>query len=337
MGLFVIAEPFATTLMHGEDRHAAVSFLEDRLKPLGLRPRLAQGVGLSLAVLRKTEQFSETVEGEPSLDPEFFQIHAEQYLADIHAAAHDARSSPDQTLYVESRRAVNGDDGRFASKADVFVLFKSGQGARAIPTHTKLGMGMLKNRIVELRKARGWSQAKLGERLKPPVDGGQVNKIEKAFGRLDIEWILRMAEALEVDPVEVIDDRKVENPVSECDAQRFIPERGDAFATLEGPERELWRVKTNALDELGLTPGEILLVDTSLATASAPQTGDTVVVKSPSPAGEVMLLRVFLEPSLLVTNSVAENAKPVNMKANQVKIIGRVINHLRTVRPTTRH
>ena len=196
---------------------------------------------------------------------------------------------------------------------------------------------MLRNRILELRKARGWSQNTLGEHIKPPVDWGQVNKIEKQYERLDLEWIHRMADAFGVDPIEIVDDRKLETQTTGCDAERFTPDKGDPFATLQGPNRELWRVKTGALDELGLTDGEILLVDTDPASASNPQTGDTLLVKTATASGDVYLLRVFLEPSLLVTNARTQNTKPLNMKVDKVQIIGRVQNHLRTVRPNTRY
>jgi transcriptional regulator with XRE-family HTH domain len=62
------------------------------------------------------------------------------------------------------------------------------------------------NRIAELRKARGWSMAKLGARCVPPVDGSQINKLEKGMTELSPKWLRTLSAALECNPLEVLPD-----------------------------------------------------------------------------------------------------------------------------------
>lgn len=192
-----------------------------------------------------------------------------------------------------------------------------------------MGGRMLRNRIHELRTTRGWSMGSLGERLKPPVDSGQVNKIEKAGDKLDLAWINRMSEGFGCDAIEVVSDAQIERQPVGSDVERVIPDRGDPFATLISKDRELWRVQNPVLDELGLAIGAMLLIGTGEFSPSAIQTGETVIAQ----VGDIFLLREFVEPSLLITNSKGENARPRNLRHDGAKVIGRVLNHLRTLTP----
>jgi transcriptional regulator with XRE-family HTH domain len=58
--------------------------------------------------------------------------------------------------------------------------------------------------IKRLREARGWSRPQLGLRMRPPTSGQQVEKLEKGERRLTVDWIERVAKALQIDPAELI-------------------------------------------------------------------------------------------------------------------------------------
>jgi transcriptional regulator with XRE-family HTH domain len=60
------------------------------------------------------------------------------------------------------------------------------------------------NRIAELRRARGWSMAQLGGRCVPPVDGSQINKLEKGATGLSPKWLRILSLAFECSPLEVL-------------------------------------------------------------------------------------------------------------------------------------
>ena len=54
------------------------------------------------------------------------------------------------------------------------------------------------NRLAELRRAKGLSQQTLAERV--GTGKSQIVKLERGERRLDVRWIARLSEALEVPP-----------------------------------------------------------------------------------------------------------------------------------------
>lgn len=63
-------------------------------------------------------------------------------------------------------------------------------------------MEAMPNRIRELRKARGWSQTELGERV--GTSGANVSDIERGNIDLAHHWLLRFAAVLEVKPADLL-------------------------------------------------------------------------------------------------------------------------------------
>lgn len=58
------------------------------------------------------------------------------------------------------------------------------------------------NRIAELRRRRGWSQARLAEMV--GTSSQQISKLETGAGRLNTDWMIRIAKALECAPAELM-------------------------------------------------------------------------------------------------------------------------------------
>lgn len=58
----------------------------------------------------------------------------------------------------------------------------------------------IRENIKLLRERRGYSRPQLGARLSPPTSGQQIEKLEKGQRALTVEWIERIAVALDVDP-----------------------------------------------------------------------------------------------------------------------------------------
>lgn len=58
--------------------------------------------------------------------------------------------------------------------------------------------------ITRLRKARGWSRPVLAKQIEPKTTYQQIERLEKAQRKLTIEWIEKIAKALEVSPYELV-------------------------------------------------------------------------------------------------------------------------------------
>ena len=64
-------------------------------------------------------------------------------------------------------------------------------------------MQLAKTVAVNLQRARmakGWSQATLAKRCEPPTVQQQIDKLESCERRWSLEWVERLARALEIEP-----------------------------------------------------------------------------------------------------------------------------------------
>lgn len=64
--------------------------------------------------------------------------------------------------------------------------------------------GVIAKNIARLREERGWSRPDLAKRVKPVTSGQQIERLEKNQRRLTIDWIERLAKALDVEPYQLI-------------------------------------------------------------------------------------------------------------------------------------
>lgn len=60
----------------------------------------------------------------------------------------------------------------------------------------------MQNRISELRTAKGWTMAQLAARA--DTEASTINKLEKGKTKLTLEWMARLAQALNVRPEHII-------------------------------------------------------------------------------------------------------------------------------------
>ncbi len=60
-------------------------------------------------------------------------------------------------------------------------------------------------RIAALRLEQNLSMDRLGERCHPPASGSQINKIEKGLTQLTMDWIYRIADALDVHYLDILE------------------------------------------------------------------------------------------------------------------------------------
>ena len=73
----------------------------------------------------------------------------------------------------------------------------------------------IRENIKALRERRGLSRPQLGMRLVPPTSGQQIEKLEKGQRQLTVDWIERIAVALDVDPAALVAGESGEFNLSE--------------------------------------------------------------------------------------------------------------------------
>lgn len=63
-----------------------------------------------------------------------------------------------------------------------------------------------RNRLKELRNAAGLSMDQLALKVKPATSASQINKLEKGIVKMTLHWQYRLAEALQVHPIEIVEE-----------------------------------------------------------------------------------------------------------------------------------
>jgi transcriptional regulator with XRE-family HTH domain len=81
----------------------------------------------------------------------------------------------------------------------------------------------IRDNIVRLRESRGWSRPELGRRLVPPTSGSQIERLEKGWRSLEVDWVEKIARAFGIDPSELI---------AEKETYDLTPPAADAIASL---------------------------------------------------------------------------------------------------------
>lgn len=177
------------------------------------------------------------------------------------------------------------------------------------------------NRIKELREKRGWSMRDLATRVN--TTSSTINKLEKGITRLNVDWIGRLSQALEVGVHELMGEQA---PELKTVHQNDVDVHDDALGK-DGvsPSQLHFIVRTNALDQLGIFPKSILVAETHPDEIKSISTGDAVIVRYENSR---LLLRQFVAPSILITNSSIQQPPVINMRLQDAKILGVVLSSL---------
>jgi transcriptional regulator with XRE-family HTH domain len=123
--------------------------------------------------------------------------------------------------------------------------------------------------IVRLRDERGWSRPELGRRLNPPTSGSQIERLEKGWRSLEVDWVEKIARALGVEPAELVAD----------DDQRFtLTEQVAAEVALELARFVLRGGEPDQETVAGLA---MLIQDLSATFADAPEARSDAQVARP--------------------------------------------------------
>lgn len=188
---------------------------------------------------------------------------------------------------------------------------------------------MTATRIRELREAKGLTQDQLGAAV--GTNKFKISRIEKGDTQLDLDLAVKIAQALDVSLAEVVGVERDCGRGFDEDAEVYDAPATDPLHRLAdaGQNRSLYRVKSNVLDEIGIRAGDILLIDISAGAIRSIKPLSIVVAQLYS-ARELLeattLLRQYVPPSLLITNSRDENQPPISMATTDAHIKGVVIS-----------
>ena len=177
--------------------------------------------------------------------------------------------------------------------------------------------GFMQNRIKELRDKRGWTMRTLAARMN--TTSSTINKLEKGLTRLNIEWMKRFAEVFNVHPDQIVEFSLTIQEETRDNASLYDAE----IEELNLSETQLlYLVGKPALDQRGIDPGMILIVETSPKRVAKMHSGDVVIAEHSGDMGITILLRQFIPPNLLITNSSEFHASIISTNQHDVTIKG---------------
>lgn len=169
------------------------------------------------------------------------------------------------------------------------------------------------NRIRELRKLKGLSAEELAARI--GTTPTQVRRLETGKRKLTVEWMRSIADALGVHPAELL-DAAARAEICDDVAREDPADVGNIVVALHAKNMRFYRVITDSVADIGLSPGSVVLADESPEASKNAKSGDVVLAQVPRPgASPVLILRVLIWPDLLVTNRAEAN---VAIKAGEI-------------------
>lgn len=166
------------------------------------------------------------------------------------------------------------------------------------------------NRIRQIRENRSFSQTQLAEMI--GTSQPTINRLEKGQRKLTVEWMQKIAAALQVAPSDLLPEAALAE--FREDAEPYIPEgNAEMASSLLALGFSYYKVKTSCLSQAGLPPGKVVLIDGTAAGVEGRRTGDIVLAQASyisdpkQPLCAVIILRQFVAPGLLITNHIGSN------------------------------
>lgn len=168
---------------------------------------------------------------------------------------------------------------------------------------------IVKNRIRELREARGLTQEDLGEKVGRTKH--QILRLENGSVKLDLETADKVAVALGVTLAELVGLESMKNGTTSAPgfadkATPYQPQPDDGLGGLVGDNRYLFTIESDALENMGIKRGDVVLVSDAAVDVEAVRPLQAVLVNwrsRSSPVRSVLLPRQFVPPNLAITNA----------------------------------
>ena len=181
---------------------------------------------------------------------------------------------------------------------------------------------MSANRIKQLRLERGLTLTELAKKI--GISEGHLSRVEVGARGLKLPKMEALAQALGVPVGDILSSQFVGFLP---DVVPYVPPKGSAIErALTSTTQKMFSVLTAVMSELGIREGTPIIADTGAQAVKDIQMGQVVVAEVfPDGSKEgVLLLRQYIAPNLLITNSSEQNLTPIHMLKLKTKIVGRV-------------
>ena len=152
-----------------------------------------------------------------------------------------------------------------------------------------------------------------------------VSRLESGHRGAQLDTLHAVAAALGVPVTDLFTHQTMEYLP---DLEPYAPPGGSKLAqSLRSGSEKMFKVLTNAVSEVGFAKGDLFFVDMCELATSELCSSDIVVAElnPSSPKKPVLLLRQFISPHLLITNSREQNCVPIHMLNENVRIVGKVL------------
>jgi transcriptional regulator with XRE-family HTH domain len=182
---------------------------------------------------------------------------------------------------------------------------------------------MMKNRLKQLRLEKGLTLTDLAGLT--GISESHLSRVEAGARGLRLSKLQLVARHLGVKPADLVGEEQVSLIP---DLAPYTPPKGSAMEkAFEPSTQKIYKVLTGVLSELGITAGDPIVADESQKALKS-LTSEQIVVVKVKPGKdqeEILMLRQYVRPNLLITNSVEENSLPLHIVKSSARIVGIVL------------
>ncbi len=181
----------------------------------------------------------------------------------------------------------------------------------------------MKNRLKQFRLEKGLTLTDLAGLT--GISESHLSRVEAGARGLRLSKLQLVARHLGVKPADLVGEEQVSFIP---DLAPYTPPKGSAMEkAFEPSTQKIYKVLTDVLSELGITAGDPIIADESEKVLKSLKSEQRVVVlaKAGREQDSVLLLRQYISPNLLITNSAEENSLSLHIVKSNVKIIGVVL------------
>ena len=182
---------------------------------------------------------------------------------------------------------------------------------------------MSTNRIKQLRIEKGLTLGQLAEKV--GLSESHLSRVEAGARGVKLSKLGALAKVLGVPMIELMPQESFEHA---SDLAPYVPPKGSAVEkALASSSQRMFRVLSGVLSELEINENDLIIADCSKAVIAQVVNGSLVVAEAISTrTGEkTLLLRQFVSPHLLITNSEDQNSISIHMLKASVAILGIVL------------